>query len=116
MGGAMTSDDVDRLGAAHQPGPWWVTNLGHTPWTDALAIGYGPNRLGDYDESGFIAYTTRGFEDGPSWANAHMLAAAPELFDALKAFVDAGDGHDDFTDLWPQARAALAKARGKVAP
>jgi hypothetical protein len=46
-------------------------------------------------------------------ANARVIAAAPDLLAALKAFLDAGDGHDDFTDEWPAARAAVDKAEGR---
>ena len=45
-------------------------------------------------------------------ANARLIAAAPELYEALKAFMFA-DGHDDFEDEWPAARAAIAKAEGR---
>ena len=45
-------------------------------------------------------------------ANARLIAAAPDLFEALNAFVQTGDGHDDFRDEWPAARAAIAKALG----
>ncbi len=45
-------------------------------------------------------------------ANARLIAAAPDLYAALKAFMSA-DGHDDFTDEWPAARAAIDKAEGR---
>ena len=52
--------------------------------------------------------------EGKQNANASLIAAAPDLYEALAAFVRYGDGHDDFEDLWPAARAALAKVRGNV--
>jgi len=45
-------------------------------------------------------------------ANIHLMAAAPDLYKALAAFVvDVGDWNDP---LAINARAALAKARGKT--
>lgn len=83
--------------AKHTPGPWWVTDLNHRPWSDALAIGYGPDRTGAGADSGVIAYTTWGFEgeaDGglPSWANARLIASAPDLLAELKSSRCPGGG------------------------
>ncbi len=44
-------------------------------------------------------------------ANAHLIAAAPELYDALEAWVD--PSQQDLTKLTEQTRKALDKARGK---
>ena len=47
-------------------------------------------------------------------ANARLIAAAPELLEALKAFAYRFAGYlqtDD--DLWSTVRAAIAKAEGK---
>jgi hypothetical protein len=46
-------------------------------------------------------------------ANGRLAAAAPDLYEALAAFVRDGDGHDDFEDLWGPAKAALSRARGE---
>ena len=40
-------------------------------------------------------------------ANAALISAAPELLEALKLLLEAGD-HE-----WPAARAAIAKAEGR---
>jgi hypothetical protein len=57
---------------------------------------------------------------GEGKANAHLIAAAPELYDALKGMTDryAPSYHDCIDDGLPEceicaARAALAKARGE---
>lgn len=56
-------------------------------------------------------------------ADAHLIAAAPDLYEAVEAFVAYDEGHDDGPNAGVQmmidydhaltlARAALAKARG----
>jgi len=51
-------------------------------------------------------------------ANAKLIAAAPELFEALTAVMRLADAHDDRgprllpESEWRQAKAALEKARG----
>lgn len=48
-------------------------------------------------------------------ANAHLIAAAPDLLEALQEVVDAadGDGWNQIDPLFPNQRAAIAKARGE---
>lgn len=53
------------------------------------------------------------YEMARDYENALLIAAAPDLLTALQAFLAAGDGHDDFEDEWPAARAAVAKALAK---
>jgi len=44
------------------------------------------------------------------YANARLISAAPELYEALKEVVAISDRKHD---AWEKARAALAKARGE---
>lgn len=99
------------------PGPWSVDRdyIGKM-WTDSISVRDA--------ETGHIAHLTRGYEGDangegcPSFANAALIAAAPELYAAAQAVVERWD-----TPLWkdvePTARfiatlrAALAKARGE---
>lgn len=114
--------------AKHTPGPWRAVDFHNKPWTDALTIGYGPDPNFAYAESGIIAYTTRGFEGsydkngvhderGCAWANARLIAAAPELLTMLKWLYEYGCQHDfdlhypDFPLL--QIDKLLAKAEGR---
>lgn len=46
-------------------------------------------------------------------ANAHLIAAAPELYEALDRFVDWMNEEEGAHSLCDSARAALAKARGE---
>lgn len=62
----------------HTPGPYTIRDT-DLYWRDAVAI---QNAEGED-----IAITTRGFEDGPSWANAALLAAAPDLLTMCEAWV-----------------------------
>ena len=55
------------------------------------------------------------------WANARLIAASPDLLDALQRFVTACDAylpeptHQAFCGLFASARAAIAKATGETA-
>ena len=84
------------MSAKHTPGPW--------------KIDYGYNRI-----INFIGPCVPDQYAGSSWlavkeADAHLIAAAPELLEALKLLVD--DRHPEFipSHKWAQARAAIAKA------
>jgi hypothetical protein len=85
----------------HTPGPWTVT--------DAI-----------WDSGGDVAYILTGVKEACA-ADAHLIAAAPELLEALRTLVrmnnDAGPfGGEIYRDrverAWDAARAAIAKATG----
>lgn len=100
----------------HTPGPW--AKLG--TWI--------------HDANGMdIATVEKGFfrVTGPTWtpvppeytaeireSNAHLIAAAPDLLEALEAFVFAVEVDEHCTDTEEdaaiQARAAIARARGEA--
>ena len=105
------------------PGPWeadcpddaqeWNINapngeprLQYASWT-GLAIVYGSE-----DWPGDGAAIGR--------ANAHLIAAAPDLYEALEALVTVSTTPDErqrpnqWNDAWAAARAALRKARGET--
>ena len=50
----------------------------------------------------------------PTADNARLIAAAPDMYEALAAMCDVG-GLDDGGDVFEKAKAALAKARGENA-
>ena len=95
------------------PGPWAATSEDNGEWDI-------------YSESWDIATVAAraGMEDpnGRSDANAHLIAAAPDLAEALKNLIarydevvttpDCSCGQDDHDVT--MARAALAKARGEA--
>lgn len=57
------------------------------------------------------------FSADESAANAHLIAAAPEMYAALDAFLDNFNAEldDDQCEVYDQAMKALAKARGESA-
>ena len=84
----------------HTPGPWAVEELKHRyrlrcsiEATDGSLVGE------SYEEK-----------------NAHLIAAAPELLDALCYLLEASSGqgpHEQWLAAMDQARAAIAKAEGE---
>ena len=86
----------------HTPGPWDIF-----PKDDTLEIGnYGAHaplvRLS-------ATVPTNDFE---GWANARLIASAPDMFEALQAVCDAYGDRD--TLLMAQCKAALSKAKGEA--
>ena len=97
----------------HTPGPWFAVDGHHTPWTEALLIGTDPEGM----EA--VAHTTRGFGAPTQWANARLIAAAPEMYEALErleARAATGDLGPLLRDEISAARRALYKARGESPP
>ncbi len=84
----------------HTPGPWYATDNGRDPpfVTDA-----------------------HGDEILASWENARLIAAAPDLLDALETLIAPWNAGRRFADMdadvlrhWQaRANAAIAKARGE---
>jgi hypothetical protein len=100
----------------HTPGPWaakkgvgwYVVRIAHSQ-DDNFAIAVGSNKTSLVD-----APTG---DDAEAEANARLIAAAPDLLEALEMlswleqFCD--DGDDDLEGARTAARAAIAKARGE---
>ena len=87
----------------HTQGPWKLILHGNEKYPYPLS-------MHTQDDAIWIA------SDGrvSSLANAHLIAAAPDLLAALESAVE-WDSHDDEGEpaVWlEQARAAIAKARG----
>ena len=89
---------------AWTPGPWLVQfeqGGGYAVWTRQPHIG----TLATIHEEDING-------EFPAKANARLIAAAPDLYEALDRFCSALDGADcDYDELAGMARAALAKAR-----
>lgn len=79
---------MTKLPPSVAPEPWSIDmdSVGNE-WTDSLSISDG-NR-------GHVCHLTRGYEgdsngdDCPSWANARLIASAPDLLAALRGLVEA---------------------------
>ena len=93
--------------AGHTPGPWRVYPPGSSvPYYDVCA------RIVSDKPSG------RSASDGPSDADAALIAAAPEMLEALEETFAAHQRQDphpeDACSICPKARAAIAKARDEA--
>ena len=96
----------------HTPGPWASDDSGRVY---AIGGGYVPLRT-PFREDAFTEGPNR--SDHPEetlLANARLIAAAPELLEALKAILDPITNTDEalYTHSREMARAAIAKAEGR---
>lgn len=91
----------------HTPGPWKFGHLG----TEAFWIGP------DYNQTP-VAHVDHDMEYARdnSRANARLIAAAPELLEALENLANAASATPGFASpmFLKDARAAIAKARGSA--
>jgi hypothetical protein len=87
----------------HTPGPWVAKDDGVGPYIMAgeidIAMAVGP-----------FSYDYMELEVN---ANARLIAAAPELFEALQRCAALLSRYPKHDDAWRQARAAIAKAEGR---
>ena len=86
----------------HTPGPWEVTNV--YPKREPYYIAEGKGNA--------IACTMGGSRQDQ--ANANLIAAAPELLEALRLAEATLAANLSQSDALPEIRAALAKAEGKA--
>lgn len=89
--------------AKHTPGPWSVNDR-----RDSGVMNNGVYVMADRN---FVRVFNEWGDDEMQLANARLIAAAPELLEALKAAVDEVDGTFPFAFL-EAARSAIAKATG----
>lgn len=97
----------------HTSGPWEAD----AEFPDRLFVpDYGRIWINGYDSEGGPIHI--GYVDGPRtverMANAHLIAAAPELLEALEECIVAVDnGEFPSFKLYSAARAAIAKSKGE---
>ncbi|HHT5046356.1 TPA: hypothetical protein ACTY4T_001019 [Enterobacter hormaechei] len=83
----------------HTPAPWYFSNEG------VLRV-----RAKDDDE---VVCSYAGYENCErEYANARLIAAAPDLLEALQDALHAYDKHGEHPE-WDFARAAISKALGE---
>jgi hypothetical protein len=95
------------------PSPWMICR---TRTDGGAPIIVGRRRRDQSEREVAKALFHNGSDDPEVHANAHLIAAAPDLYAALAALVPADfDEHPgDFSKEWHVARAALALARGEA--
>jgi len=103
--------DCGLTKAKHTPGPWKV----QAEYDGTLPIdGWSE----EAEESCEICRVSLDMLDtGERAANAALIAACPDLLDAMETLINLKDGEDDggegiLESDWDKARAAIAKARG----
>jgi len=86
------------------PGPW---RIGTPPPNGEQTIGTSKGMM--------VAVVTTG-GDTPTLSNARLIAAAPELYEALLTFLENYPAGETMVldGVFVQARVALAKARGEA--
>jgi hypothetical protein len=102
-----------RQAAGHTPGPWDV-------WPEEQ-FWTGDYRVGTFDEGKFTEVAFCDTERAEVKANARLIAAAPDMFDALQAHddymtihyhdPDSEALHPDAAANWKRVRAAIARAK-----
>ena len=92
----------------HTPGPWVTGNT--NPMLFGVQRGNGTEPIGFVYGPSFPERSEVGMR---ALANAKLVAAAPEMLDALQRLIDFSPGTEN--QATKQARAAIAKALGETA-
>lgn len=100
--GAQERQPSAEPSASWTPGPWAA---------EASVVGIGAPVIASRPGVEHIALLTRG-QQGGGWPNAHLIAAAPDLYEALRGMVD--DWHAHGGAYMSAALAALTKADGRA--
>ena len=93
----------------HTPGPWEAKVPGTIVAHSDKCVVRGEDSVIDW-------VATVQVSNMPAWrANAHLIAAAPELLEALRGIVDSFETCPEnlHSELFTAARAAIAKAEGR---
>lgn len=93
----------------------------HTPWPWKDLGGGDIGAPFDATDDWVVAMACDGIPDGQYEANTRLIAAAPDLLEALEKLVSYDDMAEDdegnlmvhYADMVNSARAAIAKARGE---
>ena len=98
--------------AKHTPGPWRVVvgpkYNSHITATNGFA---GPGGIINVTLPRSIAFPS----SAEGQANARLIAAAPEMLAALRAFVETCDGWAGFESRVERGKSAIAAATGETA-
>ena len=98
------------MAAQHTPGPWVID---HETRPDQVCVVYHTSHPHGYVYvRGELGYWSA--DRNENMANAHLIAAAPELLAALQAVYEACEGYVPNTSkaVWRTASEVIAKATG----
>ena len=90
----------------HSPAPWRVEWSKHTDWSDGKV-----HCGGILDAHGHEIVTTDTGVYGPDEADARLIAAAPELLEAVRYLMESAEPPTDADEK--RIRAIIAKATGE---
>ena len=96
----------------HTPGPWKAKTFKRKDGNNYTAI---DGRITDDPNTAVLICEMAGWQGearDEQKANANLIAAAPDMYAALKA-IDDGDGSLTESEIVKQMRAAIEKAEGK---
>ena len=103
------------MSTKHTPGPWTADKLQDRDTFNIFANGF----VSAMCQVSRMENSTRSTSGNETAANARLIAAAPDLLEALQDLFGAdmehvlmGDGKDDQIEAIAKARAAIAKATG----
>ena len=99
------------MNAAHTPGPWFY--LRGDEWSHSVVTNEGD--LPDGSPSWWTVASINKNREPQHKANARLIAAAPDLLDALLMVLDDPDALDGRPRTAEYVRAAIAKATGASA-
>ena len=105
----------------HTPGPWYSDSKGNI-WRNHPSDLYenGGGIAGDRPlGTAYVGWHGKGEQGYPINANARLIAAAPEILEALREIAELADKVDSWQSFPPEpiqkAYAAIAKATGEQA-
>lgn len=84
------------------PGPWAVVNTNWEPWPDAVEV----------NADNEVICFTGGHDAERQKANARLIAAAPDLAEALEAAANSAGFQYMISETRAKIDAALSKAKG----
>jgi hypothetical protein len=91
----------------HTPGPWEIEDVNMM----GLDIAYRIIKREDHPQGDLRICHVNPHLNNESKANANLISACPDMFDALQAICDSFGDQDSL--LIDQCKAALAKAKGE---
>ena len=98
---------------AHTPGPWEMAEAGSWAGGKRTSMEYFVRRPGD-DVAIASEIIDPANDDAPSEANAQLIAAAPELLEALELALFVRGTSDDTPEVRNKMEQAIKKAKGET--